>query len=114
MNYVSAIGRTSLFLLQAFFLLNSCSTRPDKAVPKVYTVVIKQMQFQPAELTVQKGDTVIFLNQDIVTHNVTEESSKAWASSPMPNGASWRLVAMQSASYYCTIHPVMKGKLQVQ
>ena len=96
------------------FLLNCCTSAPQKTVPKVYTVTIKQMQFQPAELTVQRGDTVIFVNRDLVTHNVTEESSKAWASAPLPDGASWKLAVTQSADYYCSIHPVMKGKLLVQ
>lgn len=102
-----------LYCLCILFLSN-CTSTPDKKVPKVYTVAIKQMQFQPAVLKVQKGDTIIFTNEDIVAHNVTEESNKRWSSSPLSTGKSWRLVAEQSANYYCTIHPVMKGKLLVQ
>ena len=72
------------------------------------------MKFQPAELIVQKGDTVVWINNDIVAHDVTEESSKAWTSSVMPVGQSWSLVVTQNADYYCSIHVVMKGKLVVQ
>jgi plastocyanin len=72
------------------------------------------MKFQPAELTIQKGDTVVWINNDILAHDVTEESSKAWTSLLIPVGQSWSLVVQQSADYYCSIHVVMKGKLIVQ
>ena len=72
------------------------------------------MKFQPAELEVQKGDTVVWVNRDIVAHDVTEQPDKAWTSSPLTTGQSWSMVAEQSADYYCSIHVVMKGKLVVK
>lgn len=35
------------------------------------TVIIKGMAFSPSELRVHKGDTVVWINEDIVAHNVT-------------------------------------------
>ena len=108
------------YLLCFIFLCNSCTTPEERAeeVPgamhKVYRVEIKQMLFQPAELTLQKGDTVIWTNNDIVVHDVTEEQSKLWTSGPLTTGQSWSLVVKESADYYCSIHVVMKGKLVVQ
>ena len=98
------------------FLLLLCHCSPDSSVPahSIYTVEIKQMQFQPAQLEVKKGDTVVFVNHDIVMHNVTEETNKNWASPTLPNDSSWKWVATQSADYYCTLHPVMKGKVIVE
>src|SRR6185295_1987074 len=101
-------------LLCSFFLLNGCTTETKKDIPKIYTVEIKQMKFNPTELIVQKGDTVVWINNDIVAHDVTEESNKSWTSSLMPVGQSWSLVVTQSADYYCSIHVVMKGKLIVK
>lgn len=95
-------------------LLYSCSTDQRKPTSKSHTVEINAMQFQPSELSVQKGDTVVFLNKDMVVHDVTEEKSKAWGSSPLSPGQSFNLVASESADYYCTIHPVMKGKIIVK
>ncbi len=83
-------------------------------MPKVYAVTIALMKFDPDTITVKKGDTVVFYNHDMVTHDITEEHSKAWTSKPLPADASWKLVATQSSDYYCTIHPVMKGKIVVQ
>lgn len=106
--------KNSVHLLCSVFLFNSCASAPKKTEHKVHTVEIKQMKFHPAELIVQEGDTVVWINQDIVAHDVTEESSKAWTSSLMPVGKSWNLVVTQSADYYCSIHVVMKGKVVVQ
>jgi plastocyanin len=93
------------------FLLIGCTSTPEKVIHKVYNVEIKQMQFQPASLTVQKGDTVVWINHDIVAHDVTEEAGKLWTSGPLTPGESWSLVVTKSADYYCSIHVVMKGKL---
>jgi len=95
-------------------LFSQCTTQTKYHEPKLHVVEIRQMKFQPAELVVQKGDTVRWINRDIVAHDVTEEPGKAWTSSLMPVGESWSLVVTQNADYYCSIHVVMKGKLLVQ
>jgi plastocyanin len=102
------------FLFALVTLSESCSKPEEKILPASHTVEIKAMQFQPAELFVRKGDTVTFLNRDIVVHDVTEQTSKAWASSPLSTGQSFRMVINNSEDYYCTIHPVMKGKISVR
>jgi plastocyanin len=81
--------------------------------PKVYTVEIKQMKFEPAILNVHKGDEVVWINRDIVDHDVTEENKKTWTSSKLPTGASWHMVVTKTENYYCSIHVVMKGKIVV-
>ena len=110
-------------MLCTVFLLNSCSSAPDKknaaTAPKeipyqVYTVEIKDMKFVPDTITVNKGDEVVFVNRDIVAHCVTEETSKAWTSGSLASGESYLLVAKESAAYYCAIHKVMKGKIIVK
>lgn len=114
MRNAVTILKTVICSLCSIFLLNSCATETEKMKPKVHTVEIRLMKFQPAELIVQKGDTVVWINHDIVAHDVTEESGKAWTSSLIPVGKSWSLVVTQSADYYCSIHVVMKGKVVVQ
>jgi len=86
----------------------------DAGKPRTYTVDISQMTFNPAELTIKKGDSVTFINKDIVDHNVTEENSKAWSSSRLTPKTSFTIAIKQTADYYCTLHPVMKGKIVVQ
>jgi plastocyanin len=91
---------------------NAIPTHP--AGSGLHIIEIKDMKFQPESLSVKKGDTVMWTNHDIVTHDVTEEKSKAWTSGPLAPGQSWSLVVTESADYYCSIHVVMKGKLIVQ
>ncbi len=109
-----AILKFSVWTTCTVFLLLSCKSTPEPTVPAKHIVEIKAMQFQPAELSVRSGDTVVWVNRDIVAHDVTEELGKAWTSSVMPAGASWSMVVTNSADYYCSIHVVMKGKLLVQ
>ncbi|MEP7143703.1 MAG: cupredoxin domain-containing protein [Ferruginibacter sp.] len=113
MSTAWVILRNASCLLFSILLLNSCATS-EKTAPKTYTVEISQMKFIPAELNVQKGDTVIFINHDMVVHDVTEDPGKAWTSSPLPVGKSWSLVVSGSSDYFCSIHQVMKGKIIVQ
>lgn len=121
------------FFIPAFFiiLLFSCNSSPKNSttpasneddVPiapeepkqaKTHIVEIKQMRFEPQDVKVQKGDRVVWVNKDITSHDVTEESKKVWTSSPLATGQSWSLVVTQAADYYCSLHQVMKGKITV-
>jgi len=94
--------------------LSSCSPEPERAVPVVHTIVISAMQFNPAELTLQKGDTIVFVNNDLVVHDITQEPDKTWSSSNLSPGQSYRMAVRESSNYFCSIHPAMKGKLVVQ
>ena len=79
-----------------------------------HSIAISEMKFIPAELYAKQGDTVVFVNMDVVTHDITEEASKAWSSSMLPTKQSWSMVVSQSSNYYCSLHPVMKGKIVME
>lgn len=98
-------------------MLYGCTsaTGPDnKRTLRTHTVEIKGMAFLPAEITVNKGDTVIFINRDLVDHDITEADRKLWFSSPLHPGQSWSKVITGSANYFCSLHVVMKGKIIAQ
>lgn len=88
----------------------------DKVESKAITheVVISKMNFSPETISIKKGDTVIFNNQDPVAHDITEEKTKAWTSSKLEPGQTWSLVVSESADYYCSLHQVMKGRILVE
>jgi len=79
-----------------------------------YSVEIKQMKFVPDVIRLNAGDTVLWVNNDITDHDVTEEFNKSWSSSKLSTGQSWQKVIKKSDDYYCSIHVVMKGKLVVE
>ena len=92
-------------------LLSACSSAPGK--PKTYTVEIKDMKFVPNDIVVDKGDTVMWINRDMVPHDVTD-SAKAWSSGPLAAGGSWKTAITDDVDYYCSIHVVMKGKVELK
>jgi plastocyanin len=85
-----------------------------KQAPSLYVVQIEQMKFLLADISVHSGDTVMWINNDMVAHDVTEEKNKAWSSSLLQPDKSWKFVVKESADYYCSIHVVMKGSIAVK
>lgn len=89
---------------------NSAPAHTAKQAP---VVVIEQMKFVPQTLTIQKGDTITFINKDLVPHDVTE-ASEGWKSGTLDPGSSWRFAPQKDEDYFCSIHVVMKGHIKVQ
>jgi plastocyanin len=83
--------------------------------PATHTVTIDATSFTPATLTVRSGDTVIWLNKDIIPHTATSEPGK-FDSGTLPSGESWRFTtgAKGEYPYICSFHPTMKGTLRVR
>lgn len=84
------------------------------AEPATHTVVIQGVKYEPETLTVQRGDSVVWVNKDPFPHTVT--ASGSFDSHSIAAGASWRYVARKTGqySYTCIFHPNMKGRLQVE
>jgi plastocyanin len=83
--------------------------------PATHTVTIDATSYQPAELAVHVGDTIVWENKDLFPHTVTGKAG-AFDSDVLVNGKSWRFVARRKGrfDYACVFHPVMKGQLTVE
>jgi plastocyanin len=114
MNIRNPRGNGLLILAFPLIVLSGCSSAPEKFSPKTDTVIISQMKFQPAELTVHKGDTVVWVNKDMVAHDVTQVPSSTWSSRSLAPGQSWKMSVGESDDYFCSIHIGMVGKLIVE
>ncbi len=116
MMSIRTFGGNALVLVFPLIILAGCSTTPtpEKYKPKTFTIEIYQMKFQPALLTVHKGDTVEWVNKDIVSHDVTQVPNNLWSSSNLLPGKSWKMAVEETDDYYCSIHVVMVGKLIVE
>jgi len=79
-----------------------------------HTITIENMQFNPPQLTVHRGDSIVWVNNDLVPHTATAD--KVFDSGSIAVNASWSYVATKSGQYpyHCTFHPTMKGKITVQ
>lgn len=74
------------------------------------------MAFHPESLEVGRGDTVVWVNRDIVPHTATSTRNGGWDTGPLPQGRSGQYVARRAGEerYFCRLHPVMLGKLIVR
>ena len=88
----------------------------EPAGPKNHVVRIESMKFTPSVVSVRPGDTVEFLNTDLVPHTVTERSARAFDSGMINAKATWKLVAGEEGTllYRCIYHPDMTGKIVVE
>jgi len=79
---------------------------------KVVVISMKNIQFNPSSQTVKVGQTVKWVNDDTVPHNVMGGPLKSSTFGP---GGSYVFKATTPGkiSYVCTIHPGMTGTLTV-
>ncbi len=86
------------------------------------TVEIKDFSFNPASLAINIGDTVTWVNKDSAPHRVVFSSSPSGSSQTefdslnIATGgtASHKFATAGDYSYYCSIHPSMKGSITVK
>jgi len=81
-----------------------------------YTVTIKNFAFQPSTLTIQKGTTVTWVNEDSVVHTVTSDDGKFPSSGDLnkADAYQYQFNTPGSYDYHCSPHPFMKGKINVE
>jgi plastocyanin len=79
------------------------------------TIDMKNIKFAPQDATVKVGQTVKWVNQDTVDHDVQAKSGADFKSELFGNGKSfeWKADKAGTVSYVCTVHPGMVGTLKV-
>jgi len=77
------------------------------------TVVIDNFAFSPATLTVDKGTTVVWVNNEFIPHDV---ASDQFTSEKLSRGEKFEYTYNESGTfaYICGIHPAMKGTIIVR
>ena len=87
----------------------------DQRKPKTHTVTIEGMRFQPEMLTVERGDTIVWVNKDLVPHTATSKAGN-FDSKLIEADKSWKHTVRKKGdyAYICTFHPTMKAILQVE
>jgi plastocyanin len=76
-------------------------------------VTIDNLVFVPAEVTAKVGDTVEWINEDILAHTATATNGD-WNVAIAPKQTA-RLVVKKpgNVDYFCKYHPNMKGRVVV-
>jgi plastocyanin len=75
-------------------------------------VTIDKLVFSPEELKAKVGDTIAWINKDIVAHTATARGD--WdVMIPANESASLVLTKAGIIEYYCRFHPNMKGRITI-
>lgn len=79
-----------------------------------HTVTIKNFTFEPSDLTIAKGETVTFLNTDGAPHTATADNG-TFDTGRLGKGdkKAFKFTAAGTFTYFCALHPKMKGTITV-
>jgi plastocyanin len=89
------------------------STPTPKTQPN--TVTMSGMTFSPVSLTIAKGTTITWQNDDGVAHTSTSDTG-VWDTGNIPAGSSKTTTFATAGTfpYHCTYHSMMTGTIVVQ
>jgi plastocyanin len=89
---------------------------PDQAKPapgKTVQIVISGIAFGPVEIKANVGDTIEWLNKDIVDHTATARNKAFDLTIPIGKKVTYVVKTAGTVAYYCRFHPNMTGQLVV-
>jgi plastocyanin len=86
----------------------------DVSTAATHTVTIEGTRFHPQVLTVEAGDSIVWVNKDPFPHTVTSRAG-GFDSHEIPPDKSWAYTARTKGEfpYICTLHPTMRAMLRV-
>lgn len=89
----------------------------EATTPESNKVEIKDFAYAPNKITIKKGTTVTWTNQDSVKHDVTpdNESASFEGSELLAKGESYSFTfdTAGTYTYHCSPHPNMKATIEV-
>jgi plastocyanin len=106
----------ALSVIGVLALAGAAAPSHPAGVPQRHVVEIRGMAFHPEVLEVRRGDTVVWINRDIVPHTATATRKSGWDTGTLLQGESGQYVVSHGGEdpYICKLHPVMLGKLIVR
>lgn len=74
----------------------------------------KDVVYNPAEITINTGDKVIWVNKDFGIHTVTENQGLSGSKDLLPEETfEYTFENVETYEYHCKLHPEMVGKIIV-
>src|SRR5829696_4170088 len=109
--------RKSLLVAAALAVCVSAASSgaPASNAAAPIVVAIKDYEFSPPMLTIAPGTTITWVNEDESPHTVAE-NGKIFRSAALDTGDRFSYTFAQPGEfdYYCTLHPMMVGKIVVK
>src|SRR5215212_7325532 len=86
----------------------------QSTTPKMWSVAIEDFDFDPADVAIQPGDTIMWVNRGNTPHTVTSDDGQ-FDSEVLNPGESFMFTFPEAGtfSYHCEIHPFMTGSVTV-
>jgi plastocyanin len=79
------------------------------------TVTVDNFSFTPKEITVAAGTTIIWVNHDDVPHTVVSTDKKFRSKAlDTDDQFSFTFIDAGTYAYFCSVHPIMTGKIIVK
>ncbi len=106
----------ALALLATAAAVTALSVHPvQAAAPAAVSVTIGNFTFGPKDITVPAGATVTWVNQDDTPHTVTaNDGSFRSRTLDTDERFSFTFAKPGEYLYFCSIHPMMTGKIVVR
>jgi plastocyanin len=95
---------------------NAQSNADSKNEAKLTIVDIKNMMFTPSQVTIEKGSTVKWVNNDDTAHTITADNGKGPNSQTVEPSKSYEFTFNEAGSfqYHCNFHAAMHGTVVVK
>ncbi len=89
---------------------------PGRQTSAKVDVSIQNFAFSPADVTISKGMTVVWTNNDAVGHTITADSGSGLSSQLLNPGDTYAYTFNDTGtfSYHCSIHKTMQGTVTVR
>lgn len=83
------------------------------AAPRTHRIEILNMRFGTAPADIKAGDTIVWVNHDLVPHTATARNRSFDVVVPAHGSATTVVRQAGAISFYCRYHPGMHGNLVV-
>jgi plastocyanin len=81
------------------------------AGPRTHTIVMQNMKFGAVPTDLRKGDTILWVNRDIVPHTATARN-RSFDVTIQPRQSARTIISQAGTiPFYCRYHPAMRGAL---
>lgn len=77
------------------------------------TITMEKLVISPAEVSAKVGDTIEWVNKDVLAHTATAQNGDFDVMLPANKSGSFVLKKAGTVPYYCRFHPNMKATLTV-
>jgi plastocyanin len=78
------------------------------------SIMIDNFTFEPAQLAVKVGTTVTWKNRDDIPHTVVSAGKFRSKTLDTDDSYSFTFTAVGDYTYFCSLHPHMKGTITVE